>query len=188
MYFDCIIAGFGGQGVMLMGNILAYAAMAEKKHVTFMPVYGVEMRGGTANCTVVVSDKPIGSPIIHSPVSVIAMNRPSLEKFGPRVKKGGLLVANATLVPEEDVQNLKGLNIIMVPSRDLALEAGDERLANMVVLGAIMQKTGVMALKSLKKALYQALDPRYHQMISMNMEAIEKGAEFLIKVSEGHKP
>lgn len=188
MYFDCIIAGFGGQGVMLMGNILAYAAMAEKKHVTFMPVYGVEMRGGTANCTVVISDKPIGSPIIHSPVTAIAMNRPSLEKFGPKVKKGGLLVVNATLVPEEDLRNLKGLDIIMVPSRDLALEAGDERLANMVVLGAIMQKTGVMTLRSLKKALYQALDQRYHEMISMNVEAIGKGADFLRKVSTGRMP
>ncbi|MBW2168309.1 MAG: 2-oxoacid:acceptor oxidoreductase family protein, partial [Deltaproteobacteria bacterium] len=87
MYFDCIIAGFGGQGVMLMGNILTYAAMAENKKATYMPVYGVEMRGGTANCTVVISDREIGSPIIQRPLSAIVMNRPSLEKFGPRVRK-----------------------------------------------------------------------------------------------------
>ena len=106
MYFDSIIAGFGGQGVMLMGNILAYAAMAEKKQVTYMPVYGVEMRGGTANCTVVISDREIGSPIIQSPVSAIVMNLPSLEKFGPMVKKGGLLVVNATLIAEAEVNKI----------------------------------------------------------------------------------
>ncbi len=178
MYFDCIIAGFGGQGVMLMGNILAYAAMGEKKKVTYMPVYGVEMRGGTANCTVVISDSEIGSPVIHRPVSVIAMNLPSLEKFGPRVKKGGLLVVNTSLIPEKEV-NVKGIELLMVPTRELALEVGNERLTNMVILGAIVQKFGLIALKSLKKALHPALDLRYHKMIYMNEEAIERGARFV---------
>ena len=178
MYFDCIIAGFGGQGVMLMGNILAYAAMGEKKRVTYMPVYGVEMRGGTANCTVVISDREIGSPVIHRPVSVIAMNLPSLEKFGPRVKKGGLLVVNTSLIPEKEV-TVKGIELLMVPTRELALEVGNERLTNMVILGAIVQKCGLIALKSLKKALYPALDLRYHKMIYMNEKAIERGARFV---------
>ena len=178
MYFDCIIAGFGGQGVMLMGNILAYAAMREKKRVTYMPVYGVEMRGGTANCTVVISDGEIGSPVIHRPVSVVAMNLPSLEKFGPRVKKGGLLVVNTSLIPEKEV-TFKGIELLMVPTRELALEVGNERLTNMVILGAIVQKCGLIALKSLKKALYPALDLRYHKMIPMNEEAIERGARFV---------
>jgi len=177
MYFDSIIAGFGGQGVMLMGNILAYAAMAEKKRVTYMPVYGVEMRGGTANCTVVISDREIGSPIVHSPVSAVVMNLPSLEKFGPRVKKGGLLVVNASLIPEKEVK-AKGLQVLMVPSRELALEVGNERLANMVVLGALVQRSGVLALESLKKALHPALDLRYHKMISINQKALERGAKF----------
>ena len=181
MYFDCIIAGFGGQGVMLMGNILAYAAMAEKKKVTYMPVYGVEMRGGTANCTVVVSDHEIGSPIIQRPVTAIVMNLPSLEKFGPRVKKGGLLVVNSSLVPEKEVR-FKGVNCLMIPSRDLASEVGNERLANMVVLGAAVRKSGVVDLKSLKKALYPALDLRYHKMIEINIVAMERGARF---VAEG---
>ena len=181
MYFDCIIAGFGGQGVMLMGNILAYAAMAEKKKATYMPVYGVEMRGGTANCTVVVSDGEIGSPIIQRPMTAIVMNLPSLEKFGPRVKKGGLLVVNASLVPEKEVQ-FKGIKCLMIPSRDLALEVGNERLANMVVLGAAVRKSGVVDLKSLKKALYPALDRRYHKMIDVNIKAMERGARF---VTEG---
>ena len=178
MYFDCIIAGFGGQGVMLMGTILAYAAMREKKRVTYMPVYGVEMRGGTANCTVVISDSEIGSPVIQKPVSVVAMNLPSLEKFGPRVKKGGLLVVNTSLIPEKEV-TYKGIELLMVPTRELALEVGNERLTNMVILGAIVEKHGVIALKSLKKALYPALDLRYHKMIPMNQEAIERGARFV---------
>lgn len=178
MYFDCIIAGFGGQGVMLIGNILAYAAMSEKKKVTYMPVYGVEMRGGTANCTVVISDREIGSPIIQKPVSAIVMNRPSLDKFGPRVKKGGLLVVNESLVPKEDVR-FKGIKCLMVPSRELSLEVGNEKLSNMVILGAAVQKSGVVKRESMKKGLYPALDPRYHKMIDMNIKALEKGAQFV---------
>jgi len=178
MYFDCIIAGFGGQGVMLMGNILAYAAMGEKKKVTYMPVYGVEMRGGTANCTVVVSDRDIGSPIIQKPLCAIIMNRPSLEKFGPRVKKGGLLTVNASLIPENEA-HVKGVETLMIPSRDLALEVGNERLANMVVLGAAVHKSGVVSLKSLGDALYPSLDLRYHKMIEMNIRALERGARFV---------
>ncbi|MCP4666824.1 MAG: 2-oxoacid:ferredoxin oxidoreductase subunit gamma [Deltaproteobacteria bacterium] len=178
MYFDCIIAGFGGQGVMLMGNILAYAAMGEKKSVTYMPVYGVEMRGGTANCTVAISDRDIGSPIVQRPVSTIVMNLPSLDKFAPRVKRGGLLVVNSSLVPEKEVR-FKGIECVMVPTRDLALELGNERLANMVILGAIVRKTGVVKIGSLKKALYPALDPRYHKMVDMNAAALERGANFI---------
>lgn len=177
MYFDCTIAGFGGQGVMLMGNILVYAAMAEKKRVTYMPVYGVEMRGGTANCTVVISDQEIGSPVTQKPMTAIVMNQPSLEKFGPMVKRGGLLVVNASLIPE-DVVNPKGMKCLRVPSRDLALEVGNERLANMVILGATARKSNVVKIGSLKKALYPALDARYHDMIDMNSQALEKGAEF----------
>lgn len=177
MYFDSIIAGFGGQGVLLMGNILAYAAIAEKKNVTYMPVYGVEMRGGTANCTVVVSDDPIGSPIIQKPVSSIAMNLPSMEKFGPRVKKGGLLVVNSSLIPDKEV-NFKGIECLLVPSRELAVEVGNERLANMVMLGAAAQRSGVVSAKSLENALYPALDKRYHKMIDMNVKAMRRGARF----------
>lgn len=178
MYFDCIIAGFGGQGVMMMGNILAYAAIAENKRVTYMPVYGVEMRGGTANCTLAISDREIGSPIVQRPLSAIVMNRPSLEKFGPRVKKGGLLVVNASLIPENEV-DLEGIECLMVPSRELALEVGNEKLTNMVILGAAVQKSGAVSLKSLGKALYRALNPRYHAMIKSNILALERGARFV---------
>jgi len=177
MYFDCTIAGFGGQGVMLMGNILVYAAMAEKKRVTYMPVYGVEMRGGTANCTVVISDKEIGSPVTQWPESAIIMNQPSLEKFGPRVKKGGLLVINSTLVSDEDM-TFRGVETLRVPTRELALEVGSDRLTNMVILGATVQKCGAVSIRAMKKALSSALDKRYHHMIDANTQAIERGARF----------
>jgi Pyruvate/2-oxoacid:ferredoxin oxidoreductase gamma subunit/quercetin dioxygenase-like cupin family protein/ribosome-binding protein aMBF1 (putative translation factor) len=136
------------------------------------------MRGGTANCTVVVSDREIGSPIIQRPVSSIVMNRPSLDKFGPRVRKGGLLFVNSSLVPEKEVK-FKGIECIMIPTRDLAMEVGNERLTNMVMLGAAAKKSGAVKLESLKKALYPALDPRYHEMIDINTKAMERGARFI---------
>ncbi len=179
MYYDCIIAGFGGQGVLLMGNILAYAGMMEDKYVTYMPVYGVEMRGGTANCTVAVSDEPIGSPVIQNPVSSIVMNLPSLEKFAPRVKKDGFLLINGSLIADEDIIPYKELDSISVPSRDLALEAGNARLANMVMLGAAIQKSGVVSLNIMEKALMKGLDPKYHKMIPGNLKAIDEGAKFV---------
>ncbi|MFO7783241.1 MAG: 2-oxoacid:acceptor oxidoreductase family protein [Thermodesulfobacteriota bacterium] len=178
MYFDSIIAGFGGQGVLLMGNLLAYAAMEEKKNVTYMPVYGVEMRGGTANCTVVVSDREIGSPIIQTPVSAVVMNLPSLVKFGPRVKKNGLLLVNTSLIPEKEI-HVRGVDCLRVPGLELAMEAGNERLANMVILGALVERSRVLSRKALKKALYQALDVRYHNMIPANEKAMDMGAEFV---------
>jgi 2-oxoglutarate ferredoxin oxidoreductase subunit gamma len=178
MYFDTIIAGFGGQGVLLMGNLLAAAAMEAGHQVTYMPVYGVEMRGGTANCTVVISDRPVGSPIVHEPLSAVVMNRPSAERFGPTVKKKGLLLVNASLV-EENHLKVRAERVIMVPTRELALAAGSLRLANMVILGALVQASGVMDLKGMINALPRALDPRYHEMIPANVQALRRGAEFI---------
>jgi len=178
MYFDTIIAGFGGQGVLLMGNLLAAAGMEAGKQVTYMPVYGVEMRGGTANCTVVVSDRPVGSPIIHEPVTAVVMNRPSAEKFGPRVKRKGLLLVNSSLVEEKHVP-ARTKKVIMVPTLELAQEVGNPRLANMVMLGALVTASGVLDVKAVVKALPKALDPRYHKMIPANHQALLKGAEFV---------
>jgi 2-oxoglutarate ferredoxin oxidoreductase subunit gamma len=177
MYFDCTFAGFGGQGIMLMGNILAHAAMEEKRKVTYMPVYGVEMRGGTANCTVIISDNTIGSPITRQFMSAIVMNRPSLEKFGTRVRKNGILVVNTSLIPEKDVP-CNDVQCLMVPGRELAIGIGNDKLANMIILGAAVYKFGVIQLASVKKALYSALDKRYHHMININTAALERGAQF----------
>ncbi|MFH2125216.1 MAG: 2-oxoacid:acceptor oxidoreductase family protein [Pseudomonadota bacterium] len=178
MYFDTIIAGFGGQGVLLMGNVLAYAAMQAGKQVTYMPVYGVEMRGGTANCTVVISDRPVGSPIIHEPVSAVVMNRPSAEKFGPMVKKKGQVFVNASLVKAGQFET-RAKRVSWVPTLELANEVGNSRLANMVMLGAVVQGSGVLTVQQLAEALTGALDPRYHKMIPANVQALEAGARFV---------
>ncbi|MFH1136522.1 MAG: 2-oxoacid:acceptor oxidoreductase family protein [Pseudomonadota bacterium] len=177
MYFDVIIAGFGGQGVMFIGNLLAYAAMLENHKVTYMPVYGVEMRGGTANCTVVASDEEIGSPIVQHPACAMVLNKPSLVKFGPRVKKDGLLLVNASLIEAGDV-DVAGPEVLMVPAIELAREVGNDRLANMVMLGVMAEKTGVVSIKSLEKALALSLPPSAQKMLPANTQAMEKGAEF----------
>lgn len=178
MYFDVIIAGFGGQGVMLMGNLLASAGMDAGRQVTYMPVYGVEMRGGTANCTVVVSERPVGSPIIQEPLAAVVMNRPSAEKFGPRVKRKGTLLVNSSLVEDKYIQ-ARAKNIINVPTLELAKQVGNPRLANMVMLGALAKSSGVLDVEQIVKVLPKALDPRYHKMIPANSQALRQGAEFV---------
>lgn len=178
MYFDTIIAGFGGQGVMFIGNLLALAGMEEDKNTTYMPVYGVEMRGGTANCTVVISDEEIGSPITNTPVSAIVMNLPSLEKFGPRVAKKGLLIVNSSLV-DMKAADFKSLDILGVPAIELAREAaGRDQLANMIMLGSLVEKSKVVSLDSVMKALEGSLPKRYHSMLPINRKALEAGARF----------
>lgn len=178
MYFDTIIAGFGGQGVMFMGNLLATAAMQAGRQVTYMPVYGVEMRGGTANCTVVISDKPVGSPIVHEPVCAVVMNRPSAEKFAPLVKKKGLVLVNSSLVEEKYVQ-ARTKRVFLVPILELAQEVGNPRLANMVMLGALAQVSGLVSVEQVIASLPKALDKRYHKMIPINSEALRRGADYV---------
>ncbi len=180
MYFDTIIAGFGGQGVMLMGNVLASAAMQAGRQVTYMPVYGVEMRGGTANCTVVISDKPVGSPIVQEPLCAVVMNRPSAEKFAPQVKKKGLVLVNSSLVEDKYVQ-ARTKRVYMVPTLDLAQEVGNPRLANMVMLGALAQVSGLVSVDQVIASLPKALDKRYHKMIPINSEALRRGADYMIQ-------
>lgn len=180
MYFDTIIAGFGGQGVMLMGNVLATAAMEAGRQVTYMPVYGVEMRGGTANCTVVISDRPVGSPIVQEPLCAVVMNRPSAEKFAPLVKKKGLVLVNSSLVEDKYVQ-ARTKKVFKVPTLELAQEVGNPRLANMIMLGALAQASGLVTAEQVIKSLPKALDKRYHKMIPINSEALRRGADHLTK-------
>ncbi|MDD5450896.1 MAG: 2-oxoacid:acceptor oxidoreductase family protein [Desulfovibrionales bacterium] len=178
MYFDVIISGFGGQGILFMGNLLAHAAMLEGKNVTYMPAYGPEMRGGAANCTVVVADEEIGSPVIYHPHTAIVMNRPSLYKFGPRLLRSGLLVVNASLVDPAEVV-YKGINLLFVPANDLARETGDDRLGNMAALGALITKTGVVRLQSLVDALSEIIQERYRDLLPVNVRCLEKGAIYV---------
>jgi len=172
-----IISGFGGQGVMLMGRLLAYAGMLEGKNVAWMPSYGPEMRGGTANCTVLISTKEIGSPIVSHPNVLIAMNQPSLDKFELNVNENGLIIMNDSLIEREVKRN--DVDIIKIPADDIADKLGNSRAANMVVLGAYVKKSGVVKLETIYKALEKALAGRDKKLQSLNKEALKQGAELV---------
>jgi 2-oxoglutarate ferredoxin oxidoreductase subunit gamma len=178
MYYDVVIAGYGGQGILFIGNILAHAAMKEGKHVTFLPTYGVEMRGGTANCTLVISSEEIGSPVIGMPSSAIIMNSPSLMKFEQQLKPGGLLLLNSSMVDPKDVSRGE-VEVLPVPLNEIASQLGNAQLANMVALGAYVEKTLVVKENSIPDALTNILDERHHNMIPSNVQAIEKGRDFI---------
>lgn len=170
-----IFAGFGGQGVLLMGQLLAYAGMLENKEVSWLPSYGPEMRGGTANCSVVVSDEPVASPIVTQATSVVAMNRPSLEKFESALLPGGNLFVNSSII---DVKPKRSdINIYYVPCNDIAGELGNVKVLNMVMLGAFLEKTQCVDVENVLAALLHKLGERKADLIPLNREALKKGAE-----------
>ncbi len=175
MYYDVFISGFGGQGILLAGQLLAEAAMEKGLNVTFFPSYGVEMRGGTARCTVIISDQEIGSPIVDSPGCVIAMNQPSLLRFQDVVADGGLLIVNSSLAKMEDVTR-EGVQVHQVPMSELAIELGNSRLTNMVALGAHAQLSGAIKSEELGQALQSVIPVRNQKLIPLNEKAILKGA------------
>jgi 2-oxoglutarate ferredoxin oxidoreductase subunit gamma len=177
-YYDVIIAGFGGQGVLVIGNLLAYAAMKEGRHVTYLPVYGVEMRGGTASCTIVVSSYEIGSPVVGKPRAAIVMNLPSLIKYESLVVPKGLLVVNTSLIDLKETSR-KDIEFLPVPINEIAIENGNPKMANMIALGAFVEKTKLVKMDSLFQSFEKVLDERYHSLIPSNIKAIEIGAEFI---------
>ena len=179
-YYDFIVAGFGGQGVLIIGNLLAYAAMKEGKCVTYLPVYGVEMRGGTANCTVVISSRQIGSPVVGRPRAALVMNLPSLIKYEPLILPDGLLFVNSSLIEPKEACR-KDIENFFIPVNEIAIDHGNPKLANMIALGAFNQKTKLVQMTSLFESLEKVLDERYHHLIPSNIEAIEIGAEFARK-------
>ena len=174
MQRDVIMAGFGGQGILLIGKMLAYAGMHEGKEVSWLPSYGPEMRGGTCNCTVVVSDKPVGSPVIRSPRAVVAMNLPSLEKFEPDVRSGGLLLINSSLIDRGAERD--DLTVIEVPANEMATELGNPRGANMVALGAYLGATDAVALEEIENVIRETFAAK-PAVIEVNIEALHKGYE-----------
>ena len=176
-YEEIIIAGFGGQGIILAGRLLAQAAMKAGKEITFMPSYGAEVRGGTANCMVVIADGPIACPVVGRCDSLIAMNTASLNKFAPHLKNGGLLVMNSSLtgtVPPLD----KTIQMLAVPADELAVNLGSQRVANMVALGAYLQKRGHLTPEAAAASLPDVFPARYHKTLPLNAEALRRGAEF----------
>jgi len=176
LYEEVVIAGFGGQGVLLAGKLLAQTAMEAGKEVTFMPSYGAEVRGGTANCMVVIAEKEIACPVIGKPSSLIVMNKASLEKFAPRLQKGGLLVMNSSLIDSEP-QVDDSIRILAVPADEIAVELGNPKVANMVVLGAYLERKSPLSPKAAAQALPEVLAERYHKTLPVNTKALQKGAE-----------
>ena len=175
-YQDVIIAGFGGQGVMLIGNLLAQAGMEHGLEVSFIPVYGAEMRGGTANCTVVLDEHPIGSPLVREPMSTIILNEPSLAKFQPRLAANGVQIVNATLVAQNLLDASK--RTVYIPVNDMAHELGNVKMANMVALGAWLKATGALPLNVVQDALNRVVSAHYAKLISANANALEQGYNF----------
>jgi len=175
MYYDVFISGFGGQGILLAGQLLAEAVMEKGLNVTFFPSYGVEMRGGTARCTVVISDEGIGSPIVDSPTCVIAMNQPSLLRYQDSVVDGGLLIVNSSLARMEDVTR-NGIRIHSIPMSELAIELGNARLANMVALGAFAHLSGAIEPEEIARSLEVVISARNRSLIPLNEKAILEGA------------
>ncbi len=169
-----IFAGFGGQGVLLMGQLLAYAGMLENKEVSWLPSYGPEMRGGTANCSVVVSDSPVASPIVTMATTVVAMNRPSLDKFEDSVLPDGKLFINSSIIDKKPERS--DIEVYYVPCNEIAEELGNPRVANMVMLGAYIEKTKCVDFESVLQALLYKLGEKKAHLIPLNREALNKGA------------
>ncbi len=169
-----IVAGFGGQGVMFLGQVLSLAAMFEGKHVTWLPSYGPEMRGGTANCTVVISDDEVASPVVDKPMDIIVMNIPSLLKFEKMVKEGGYIFMNTSVIDKETQR--KDVEVVKVEANKIAEEIGSSKIANMVMLGVYVAKTKVVKPESVFEAIRKKSKKEF---IDMNIEAVKKGLEFL---------
>jgi len=175
MHEEIIVSGFGGQGALFAGQLLSYAAMDLGWEVTWLPSYGPEMRGGTAHCTVIISDEPIGSPIIRNPTSCIVMNPPSMDKYEPLVKPGGVLVVNSTLVRRRSERN--DLTVVYVPANDLAYQIGNVKVANLVLLGALLGVKPIVPVEAVKKALGHLPAQRRHA--EPNKLALDRGVEWV---------
>jgi 2-oxoglutarate ferredoxin oxidoreductase subunit gamma len=178
MQTEIMLAGFGGQGVLFAGQLLAYSAMDEGLEVTWIPSYGPEMRGGTANCTVIISNEEIGSPMVRCPAALVAMNLPSLDKYEATVRPGGVIVVNSSIARRPlQRTDVKG---VLVPGNEIAEGLGERRMANMVLLGALMANLPILPVEALEKALQEHLPARHHRLLPLNYKALRRGAEFLV--------
>ncbi len=175
-----ICAGFGGQGVMSMGQLITYAGMLENKEVSWLPSYGPEMRGGTANCSVTVSDKIVGSPVISKDATcAIVMNLPSLEKFEQEVLPGGKIIINSSLISKKIERN--DIEAYYIPANDIAIELGNPKVANMVMLGAYLRTEPVVELDSVLEAFKKVFGPTKEKFIPLNKEALQRGGDSILK-------
>ena len=172
---EIILAGFGGQGILFAGKLLAYCGMVAGKELSWLPSYGPEMRGGTCNCHVILSDEPVSSPLITKPTVLFAMNQPSLDKFCSKVVPGGVIVYDSTLiksgVERDDVK------AIAVPATKIANDMGASKLANMILMGALIKETGIFDSDTVEKALNKLIPPKKADLLKVNLECIKKGME-----------
>lgn len=171
-----VFAGFGGQGVLLMGYVLSHGAMVKGLNVTYFPAYGAEMRGGTANCTVTLSDKKIASPVASNPDILVAMNFPSLEKFEPTAVEHGLVFLNSSLIQETPAR--EDIQVIRVPTVELANEVGSDRVINMVMIGAVCAKSKLLTLEETFKGMQAAMKGK-EKFFDLNQKGIERGFSFM---------
>ena len=174
-----IFAGFGGQGVLMMGYVFAVSAMRDGKNVTYLPSYGAEVRGGTANCTVAVSDEEIFSPVASSPDYAVIMNRPSLTKYEGTIMEGGVIIQNSSLV-DRDLTRYD-VEVVKVPANDIAKKLGSDRTINMIMLGAFVTKTGLTTLDSIMNGLTEIVKGKRASLMKLNRKGLDKGSEYVLK-------
>jgi len=173
---NILIAGFGGQGILFSGKFLAYEGLLEQKEVSWLPSYGPEMRGGTANCSIIISDTKVGSPIVNEPDILIAMNAPSLEKYEPATVSGGKIFVDSSLI-EKKVEK-KDVEAYYIPATKLALDNNLKGLANMIMLGLMIKKTGVMPFENVERTLKKVIPAKKANMLELNIKAIELGYNY----------
>lgn len=173
---EVIIAGFGGQGILSAGRLLAYAGMLDNMEVSFLPSYGPEMRGGTANCMVEISEEAIASPVLNSCSALIVMNNPSLEKFEKWVKPGGVLILDSSLVNKKVART--DIRIFEIPATQMANDAGNKTYSNIILLGKLIKETGCIKVESFEKALYSILSKKKHYMIPEEMKILKIGMDY----------
>ncbi len=181
MQREIVIAGFGGQGVLFAGQVLAYAAMDVGKEVTWIPSYGPEMRGGTANCTVIIADEEIGSPLVKHPLLAIVLNLPSFDKYEPLIQRDGALIVNQSMVNRGPKRT--DITEVFIPCNEIAEAIGDRRLLNMVAVGALLPFLPELTLQDVEKALEAHLPSRHRELLPLNFQALRRGYE----VAEGQR-
>ncbi|MBN1831064.1 MAG: 2-oxoacid:acceptor oxidoreductase family protein [Deltaproteobacteria bacterium] len=174
-----VFAGFGGQGVLMMGYVLAFSAMRDGLQVTYLPSYGAEVRGGTANCTVVVSDEEIASPVSSSPDFAVVLNRPSMMKYQGVMTSGGIMILNSSLVDVDPSR--KDLDVVKVPANDIAAELGSDRTLNMIMLGAFVAKTGISSVDSVMNGLGEIVKGKNARIMELNRKGLERGAAYALR-------
>lgn len=174
-----VFAGFGGQGVLMMGYVFAVAAMKDGLNVTYLPSYGAEVRGGTANCTVVVSDEEIASPVASSPDFAVVLNKPSMIKYEGMMSSGGVMILNSSLIDAEPSRD--DIEVVKVPANDMASKLGSERTVNMIMLGAFTAKTEITTLDSIMNGLIEIVKGKKSSLMKLNRKGLDKGAEHVLK-------